>query len=473
MRTPGIHPRLFMAAFLLICTTTLILDVLGVRITREFMHKRFNDRIMFLARYLALNSEVGVLIGDRQGLNVLALNLLGEEDVARVVILDDQGNQLVDQKREVPGSLSIVKTPVTFKRSRGENILFQDTQTPFGKHKQPGEDFIGEVHVSFTTYGIEQLMKEITSKFIWFSMGLAVFAGIVFYFISRPIVEEVKRLAVTARQVGQGDMEVRVRPGKIPETRSLALDFNAMLDSLVKSRDALDRVNQEMIKQKSLAEVGKFSLMVAHEVKNPLSIIKSSLDILKKDHHLSIKNTMVSYMEDEIRRLNQLIEDFLLFARPIKPTFRSVDLNAMLLSTVERFEIQQIKTSGQSKAPGQIKLAVSSDLMEAKSDRDLLTRALSNIIKNAYDAVGDSGWIEIRSFYRDNIWVVEVIDNGNGIEPRHLKKVFEPFFTTRSKGTGLGLAFTAQVVKVHGGDITAENREGGGSIFRVKLPVEV
>ena len=466
MRTPGIHPRLFMAAFLLICTTTLILDVLGVRITREFMHKRFNDRIMFLARYLALNSEVGVLIGDRQGLNVLALNLLGEEDVARVVILDDQGNQLVDQKREVHGPLSIVKTPVTFKRSRGENILFQDTQTPFGKYKQPGEDFIGEVHVSFTTYGIEQLIKEITFKFIWFSMGLAVLAGIVFYFISRPIVEEVKQLAVTARQVGRGDMEVRVRPGKIPETRSLALDFNAMLDSLDQSRDAFDRVNREMIKQKSLAEVGKFSLMVAHEVKNPLSIIKSSLDILKKDYHLSSENTMVSYMEDEIRRLNQLIEDFLLFARPIKPTFRSVDLNAMLLSTVERFEIQQ------SKAPGQIKLAVSSDLMDAKADRDLLTRALSNIIKNAYDAVGDSGWIEIRSFCRDNIWVVEVIDNGNGIEPHHLKKVFEPFFTTRSKGTGLGLAFVAQVVKVHGGGITAENREGGGSIFRVKLPVK-
>ena len=466
MRTPGIHPRLFMAAFLLICTTTLILDVLGVRITREFMHKRFNDRIMFLARYLALNSEVGVLIGDRQGLNVLALNLLGEEDVARVVILDDQGNQLVDQKREVPGPLSIVKTPVTFKRSRGENILFQDTQTPFGKYKQPGEDFIGEVHVSFTTYGIEQLIKEITFKFIWFSMGLAVLAGIVFYFISRPIVEEVKQLAVTARHVGRGDMEVRVRPGKIPETRSLALDFNAMLDCLVQSRDAFDRVNQEMIKQKSLAEVGKFSLMVAHEVKNPLAIIKSSLDILKKDHHLSSKNMMVSYMEDEIRRLNQLIEDFLLFARPIKPTFRSVDLNAMLLSVVERFEIQQ------SKAPGQIKLAVSSDLMDATADRDLLTRALSNIIKNAYDAIGDSGWIEIRSFYRDNIWVVEVIDNGNGIEPYYLKKVFEPFFTTRSRGTGLGLAFTAQVIEVHGGDITAENREGGGSIFRVKLPIK-
>jgi signal transduction histidine kinase len=175
---------------------------------------------------------------------------------------------------------------------------------------------------------------------------------------------------------------------------------------------------------------------------------------------------MVFYMEDEIRRLNQLIEDFLLFARPIKPTFRSVDLKAMLLSMVERFEIQQ------SKAPGQIKLAVSSDLMDAKADRDLLTRALSNIIKNAYDAVGDSGWIEIRSFCRDNIWVVEVIDNGNGIEPYHLKKIFEPFFTTRSKGTGLGLAFAAQVVKMHGGDITAENREGGGSIFRVKLPVK-
>ncbi|MBE9529801.1 MAG: HAMP domain-containing protein, partial [Proteobacteria bacterium] len=332
MRTPGIHPRLFMAAFLLICTTTLILDVLGVRITREFLHKRFNDRITFLARYLALNSEVGVLIGDRQGLNALALNLLGEEDVARVVILDDQGNQLVDQKREVPGPLSIVKTPVTLKKNRGENILFQDIQTPFGEYKRQGEDFIGEVHVSFTTYEIELLIKKITFKFIWFSMGLAVLAGVVFYFISRPIVEEVKQLAVTARQVGRGDMKVRVRPGKIPETRSLALDFNSMLDSLVQSRNAFDRVTREMIKQKSLAEVGKFSLMVAHEVKNPLSIIKSALDILKKDYHLSSKNNMVSYMEDEIRRLNQLIEDFLLFARPIKPTFRSVDLNAMLLS---------------------------------------------------------------------------------------------------------------------------------------------
>lgn len=206
--------------------------------------------------------------------------------------------------------------------------------------------------------------------------------------------------------------------------------------------------------------------MMAHEVKNPLSIIKSSLDILKKDHHLSSKNTMVSYMEDEIRRLNQLIEDFLLFARPIKPTFRSVDLNAMLLSIVERFEIQQ------SKAPGQIKSAVSSDFMDAKADRDLLTRALSNIIKNASDAVGDSGWIEIRSFYRDNIWVVEVTDNGSGIEPHHLKKVFEPFFTTRSKGTGLGLAFTAQVVKVHGGTITVKNRHEGGARFTVELPVE-
>jgi signal transduction histidine kinase len=465
MKTVGFHPRLFFAAFLLICMTTLILDVVGVHITRKFMYKRFNDRIEFLAKYLALNSEVSVLIGDRERLNSLASNLLAEEDVAQVSILDTQGEKLVVEARKAPGPLSIVTKPVLFKMDKGENILFQDMTSFSGQSGRGTEKKIGEVQIIYSTYGIELLIKEITVKYIWFSIGLSFISGLVFYFISRPMVREVKQLAYAVRQVGRGDMGLRVQPGKIPETRSLAMDFNGMLDSLSTSREALDRVNREMIKQKSLAEVGKFSMMIAHEVKNPLSIIKSSMDILKKDMGLTSQNTMVAYIEDEIRRLNRLIEDFLSFARPMRPTFCTVDLNDVVRSLLERFEMLT------NESDVTIQAEISNDPVRVFGDSDLIARGLGNILKNACEAVGDKGEVSVVTQINDGYWIIEISDSGEGIAPDNIQKVFEPFFTSRASGTGLGLAFTRQVVEVHGGSITARNAETGGAVFRVEIPI--
>jgi len=465
MKRPGIHLRLLIAAFLLICATAFTLDVVGVHITRQFMVKRFRDRISFLAKYLALNSEVGVLIGDRSGLKSLALNLLGEEDVARVTILDNHNQELVDLSRTVTGPLSVVEAPVEFKKTSDENLLFRSNRTPFGERHIPGVDYIGKVRITFSTHGIDQLMVEITRQFVWFSTGLAIIAGLVFYFISRSIVVDVTRLADTARQVGKGDMKLRAQPGILPETRELALAFNSMLDSLEWSTKALEDAYQEMIHQKALAEVGKFSTMIAHEVKNPLGIIKSSLDILKKDSAISSGNTMVSYMEDEIRRLNRLIEDFLTFARPIRPTFREADVNALLGEIVTRFELQK------AGSPVEIRSRIPSEPYNANVDPDLLARVFSNILRNAFEANGDKGVVLITASCSESVWTAKIEDEGEGIDPENLHKIFEPFFTTRSKGTGLGLAYASQVIMSHNGAITAGNRDQGGAMFRVEIPV--
>jgi signal transduction histidine kinase len=467
MKNPGIHIRLLGAAFLFIIIATFILNVAGVYVTRQFMHKRFKDRIVFLAKYLASNSEVGVLIRDRTGLNILALNLLGEEDVTRVTIMDNQGNILVDHNRNVRGPLSVVEAPVVFKKNRDENLLFRsDIKTPFGNIKTRGEDYIGKVRITFSTHGIDQLMKEIAWEFSLLCVCFTLLGGLVFYLISRPIVRDVGQLVLTARQVGRGDLELRARPGNLPETRALALAFNGMLDSLEASRKAFERVNREMVQQKALAEMGRFSLMIAHEVKNPLSIIKSSLDVLIKDVSISPNNTMVVYIKDEIQRLNRLIEDFLMFARPVKPTIRSVDLNGMLRDIIKRFEVQQ-----QALAID-IESGIPSTPCNADVDKDLLTRGLSNIIKNACEANSNNGRVRIDATVQDDTWMVEINDQGEGIDPKNISKIFDPFFTTRSKGTGLGLTFAAQVVKSHGGMVTAENREQGGALFRVELPLK-
>ena len=244
MKRLAIHFRLLIAAFLLICATTFVLDMVGVQITKKFMLKRFRQRISFLAGYLADNAEVGVLMSDKTGLKTLALNLLGEEDVAKVTIFDEKHSPLVELSRVVPGPLSTVEAPVTFKSLHGENVLYDTLDMPFGALKKPGIKYIGKVRIDFSTHGINSLIGKITLQFIWVSVGLAILAGVMFYIISLSIVRDVTRLANAARRVGEGDLELRAEPGNLPETRELALAFNAMLESLARSRKALLKANQ-------------------------------------------------------------------------------------------------------------------------------------------------------------------------------------------------------------------------------------
>jgi len=201
-------------------------------------------------------------------------------------------------------------------------------------------------------------------------------------------------------------------------------------------------------------------------VKNPLSIIKSSLDILKEDMSITADNTMVGYMEDEIRRLNRLIEDFLVFAHPAKPMFRRVEINSLIREIVMRFELQKAK----------LPVKISTDLLEdpchVNADPDLIMRVFDNILKNAFEANGDRGDVNVSVSREGEMLYIDVEDQGGGIDPENMEKIFEPFFTTRSKGSGLGLAYAAQVLRTHGGAITAKNKGEGGALFRVTLPVE-
>ncbi|PIE67740.1 MAG: two-component sensor histidine kinase [Deltaproteobacteria bacterium] len=471
MKRLGIHLRLLLTASLLIAAATFTLGGVGIHMTRQFMHQRFEERIAFLAKYLALNSEVGVLINDRAGLRSLALNLLGEKDVARVHILDNHNNSLVDLSRKVPRPHAMVETPVIFKKTKDENILFESggysSNSPFEQSPPALENHIGKVRIHFSTHGIDLLLNSITRRFMWASIALVVMAAFTFYLVSRSIGAELKQLSHTAQQIGRGDVELRARPGKLPETRTLALSFNAMLDSLNTSQENLAKVNRAMMKQKALAEMGKFSLMVAHEVKNPLAIIKSSLDMLKADLNLTSDETMVAYIEDEIRRLNQLIESFLQFAKPAKPTLREVDLNRMLGDTVERFQIMNENVSIS------MHLLPADRQVHSLVDRDLMIQAFGNIIKNAIESAGDDACITIRSEVDEGlaVWRVTIGDNGPGIDPAVKSQIFEPFFTTRSKGSGLGLPFSAQVCKSHGGYIMADNTPPSGAVFTVEIPL--
>ncbi|MDA3791495.1 MAG: HAMP domain-containing sensor histidine kinase [Desulfobacula sp.] len=453
----GIHARVLSAAVILISMSTFILGYLGVNIINQFVTQRFNQRIDFMTQYLALNSELGILIDEQNLLQGLANNMLKESDIAGVEIKDNTGRALVSEFRDIEGPFGRVEKKVFLSETEdgGEWI-----------HRMTGGkdiNFIGQVYVTYSTKGIENLIFQMKTRFVYIALALTLLSWVIFYFISRSLVAPVISLAETPRKVSMGNRSIRAASGNTPEIRKLADAFNDMLDSLAVGRKTLMQAHEKVTRQEALAEVGKFSLMIAHEVKNPLGIIKSSLEMMKADLNIPKDNIPLTYAEEEIVRLNTLIESFLIFSRPAKPNFALVDLNRMMEQVIMGFEIQYASDDIQ------LNYKIPETAFDTEADFDLLARGISNIIKNACEANNKKGIVAIQFKKRQNKWQLLITDQGPGIKREDRNKIFEPFFTTKATGTGLGLAFADQVVKAHGGSISIETPDEEGCRFCITL----
>lgn len=457
LKNMGIHARVLSAAVLLISASTFTLGYIGVGIINEFVTLRFNQRMDFMTRYLAMNSELGILIDESNILNGLAASLLEESDVAGVEIEDIDKRVLVSVIKNIGGPFKITEKNVVL----SEAIEGKISMGLIGQ--QTASNKIGVVRVKYSTKGIKDLISAMKQRFVLIAIALTLASCVMFYFISRSLVSPIISLAKTARKVSRGNRSTRAASGNTPETKRLADAFNDMLDSIAKGRKTLVQAYEKMAKQETLAEMGKFSMMIAHEVKNPLAIIKSSLQMLKTDLKIPEDNLLLTYAEEEIVRLNDLIESFLVFARPAKPNFDTTDLNRLVYQVITGFEIQYNSENIK------INSLISNEPFYAKADFDLLSRGINNIIKNACEANQGKGHVDVSMAVQGKKWSLFIKDQGTGIAKEQQKKIFEPFHTTKAKGTGLGLAFADQVIKAHGGYIKAENMEQGGAMFSVTL----
>jgi len=237
-----------------------------------------------------------------------------------------------------------------------------------------------------------------------------------------------------------------------------------MLLAIKRHQKELDEAYRNISKQHALAEVGKFSMMVAHEIKNPLAIMKGSLDILKKENlPEETKNTMFDYLYEEIGRINKLVEDFLLFSRPGEPVFAESEMNQIVKDMVTKMGIVREGNMPQIEMHIEVKECV------LLCDPHLMERAILNILRNAVEVSGPDDIVEMGTVSNDDHWILWVKDNGPGISSADLTHVFEPFFTTKAKGTGLGLAMTRSIVEAHGGQLSVRNRSSGGASFEIRL----
>ncbi|MEJ5365526.1 MAG: HAMP domain-containing sensor histidine kinase [Desulfosoma sp.] len=459
-RRLGFLARLILVGFFLIAGAVSALGLIGLNMIRDFTEARFRERNQFMADNLARNCELGLLIEDRRMLQRLAENLMSDESLVFAEILDARGDVVARSQKPFKGPTTTSESAVRLRK------IGDVAASPIPGGAEPESGVLGSVRIAFSLAHIQALSRDLAITFLFISVAIVASALVFFFLFARSLLTPIHKLAEAAQDVAAGDLSVRAPLSPIPEARTVAHAFNTMLDALEENRRALEEAYQEMIRQKSFADMGRVAMVVAHEVKNPLGIIKSSLDLLKRKFALSEDDILVRYMEDEIHRLNRLIEDFLLFSKPAKPHFTLCDLNDVVRDVVERHRLH-IETPGLA-----IQARISENTAPARIDRDLIMRAVGNLIQNAVDACDGAGTVTVETSQDGPFWTVHVTDQGPGVPEEVSPRIFEPFFTTRAKGTGLGLAFVAQVARAHGGSVDFVNRQEGGARFTLTIPLQ-
>jgi two-component system, NtrC family, sensor histidine kinase HydH len=269
-------------------------------------------------------------------------------------------------------------------------------------------------------------------------------------------VERVVFLAMVGTLANMLAEDLRVQSSKHQRTARELAQANVQLQEAEEAVRRSDR----------LAALGQLSAGLAHELRNPLGTIRASSEMLEQSMAAEneVSREVAGFIRSEVDRCNALITRFLQFARPVELQREKVDLGKIL---------DQAITLVEREAPGiAIYRNYEPELRPFPFDVTLMERVFYNLILNAAQASSAGGTVTVKTRSAGGTAEVAVIDRGAGIQPANLKNIFNPFFTTKPSGVGLGLAIVSKIVDEHGGKITVESEPGKGSIFRVALPME-
>jgi signal transduction histidine kinase len=326
------------------------------------------------------------------------------------------------------------------------------------------------------------------------ALGLSALAAVIgatvlSFAVARTITRPLGGLIATMREMATTGDLTREQPPSVPASRWEDEDARVLTSTFRVLTASLGRFQHEAAQRERLSSLGRLSTVVAHEIRNPLMIIKASLRTLRRDaSHLRDANEAIGDIEEEVVRLNALVNEVLDYAKPIRFDYAAVDLNALCRAAA---------TAASAAQPGpSVRLSEDSQAGEIVTDAERLRLVLINVLTNARDAVlarqGDAGAdgpavpavpasagtpagaaVELRTDCPGADAVrITVTDRGQGIAPEHLARIFDPFFTTKRTGSGLGLAIAKNIVEGLGGTIAIASEPSRGTTVRITLPRE-
>lgn len=296
---------------------------------------------------------------------------------------------------------------------------------------------------------------------------------VIVIFLSFRVIRPIRNLVMATEQVASGDLNREIPVQSKDELGLLTVSFNRMIRSL-------REIQNELVASEKLISMGRLSAGVAHEIRNPLNAMKGAVVYLKRrrsDDALVMKYAAI--ILEEVERLSEFVTEFLLFAKQSEPRKLPTDLNEMLRTTRTLFE-NEFQGHGI-----EVMETLDNGLPIVMMDPQQMEQVFLNVFINAGHAMHGGGRLEIISRWESLDAATEevetekisgaacilIVDNGTGIVEGDLKYIFDPFYSTKESGTGLGLPISLSIVENHGGNLKISSIKGRGTTVFIKLPV--
>jgi signal transduction histidine kinase len=330
-----------------------------------------------------------------------------------------------------------------------------------------GNEVLGYIHVTFTLDDVAKttkvnLYKRVAVTLLIFSLGI-----LVSLYLARKYTQPLHDVVDAAKHVAAGDLTKTIEVEGEDEIAELTRSFNEMVEKLRQHRELEERLRDA----ERLSAVGKLASGIAHEIRNPLNFMNLSIDHIRsrlrsgQPDGIAEALALMSNIKAEIHRLNSMIENFLTVGKPLALNKSEVDLGVL---------IQDVVGLAHQKAVEQgVAITVADDvpIPRLQADPVQIKTCLMNVVLNAIQAMPGGGRLRIVTASRPGFVDITVSDTGPGISEEDLNRIFNPYFTTKKLGIGLGLAITKKIVEEHRGGINVLSRPHEGTDMVISLPV--
>ncbi|MBI4826226.1 MAG: HAMP domain-containing protein [Nitrospirae bacterium] len=369
--------------------------------------------------------------------------------------------------KDVGKWISKSKKELIFKAELGEPVTGEDQGYNVMIPVVSGDKQMGYINLTLNTEDFSvflqtSMIRRIVAASIIFGIG-----AILAVFFAKRYTKPIEEVVTAAQRVALGDLDQELHTGRKDEIGELARSFNYMVGKLRDQREMTEKLR----KAEHLAGIGQFAQNIAHEIKNPLNFINLSIDHMRETAKPSDPvqaekfDSLITNMKGEIQRVSRFAESFLEYGRPFELNRRKTKMETVIDEVVELVSVKaQMENIQIHKEYRKIP--------ELNIDPEFIKTCIYNIIINSLEAMPDGGVLTIMAGMAGSNFSLAVKDTGIGVNKDMMDKVFEPFLTTKSKGLGLGLAFTKRIIEEHGGKVVFESTEGKGSTLTFILPVE-
>jgi len=382
---------------------------------------------------------------------------------------------IISPTDEIVASTNLTKIGEQLGATKKERIIKAELGEPVSKEGKvynvilpviAGNEHYGYIHLKINIEDFSEIMhshaiKRIVATSVVFGIGI-ILAVILSWMYTKPI----HNIVNAARTVAAGDLSLELKTERKDEIGELTHSFNYMVQKLREER----ALEEKLREAEHLSGIAQLAKSIAHEIRNPLNFISLSIDHLKKKYMPQANEdkaqfeTLIVSIKHEIQRLNKLVGDFLEYGKPMRLSLQVTDIGNLIGEVLELVRAKAEKDG--------IRITYRNGEIPVLSvDPELIKTCIFNIILNAFQAMPEGGDLTLITETSNGKAYIIVEDTGEGVSKENMQKLFDPFFSTKRTGLGLGLAMTRRVVEEHGGKADFQSTEGKGSIMTISLPV--